>query len=188
MRPREALFLFFDHHFSQNCSAYCVRSVSVHYTNNPTAECNIAPWEKWQKIVPAVLWLGTNLSMHAKAPSVCRTYWGNLAIVPRGCSRSCGCGRCLLSRCLNRCCFPQLPVGLQGGKVVDGRKLDQGREDEGKAHGDEPIHGRGIRNFWEGVAGADTECCHSQDGSDTCMQGGDGQTLGICFISFLIML
>ena len=102
-----------------------------------------------------------------------QTYWGNLSIVPSGCRRSCSCSRCLLSRRLHGGRLPQLPIGLQGGEVVDRCKLDQGGEDEGKANGDEPIHCCGVRNFGEGVAGADAERGHGQDGGDPCVQEGD---------------
>lgn len=100
---------------------------------------------------------------------------GDLCIVPSGRRRGCGGGRGgrFLCRRLHGGRFPQLPVGLQGGEVVDGRKLDQGREDEGEADGDEPIHGGGVRNFGQGVAGADTESCHGQDGGDACTGRGE---------------
>lgn len=101
-----------------------------------------------------------------------KTYCGNFSVVACGCSRSCSCGRRLLSRRLHRCRLPHLPVGLQGGEVVDGRKLDEGGEDEGEADGDEPVHGRRVGDFGEGVSGADAECCHGEDGGDTCGDRG----------------
>lgn len=118
-----------------------------------------------------------------KRETVGQTYWRNLSIVPCGRSWSCSCSRCLLSRCLHGCCLPQLPVGLQCGEVVDGRKLNQGREDEGKANSNEPIHGCGVRNFGKGVAGANTECCHGQDSGDTCITRRR-QKLAMCYSWF----
>ena len=100
-----------------------------------------------------------------------QTYRGNFSVGPRGRGRRRSCSRRLLSRHLHHRRLAQLPVGLQGGEVVDGGKLDQGGEDEGKANGDEPIHGCGVGHFGEGVAGADTERRHGQDGGDTCTQG-----------------
>lgn len=54
------------------------------------------------------------------------------------------------------------------GEVVDGGELDEGREDEGVADGDEPVHGCGIGHFGEGVPGADTERGHGQDRCHSC--------------------
>lgn len=48
-----------------------------------------------------------------------------------------------------------LPVGLERGKVVDRGKLNEGRRHEGKAYGDEPVHGSGVGDFGQRGAGAD---------------------------------
>lgn len=58
------------------------------------------------------------------------------------------------------------PLNLCIGEIVDSRKLNEGRKDEGEANGDEPVHGRGVGDLGEGVAGADAECRHGQDGCD----------------------
>lgn len=39
------------------------------------------------------------------------------------------------------------PVDLERGKVVDRGKLNEGRSHEGKAYGDEPVHGGGVGDF-----------------------------------------
>lgn len=54
------------------------------------------------------------------------------------------------------------------GEVVDCGKFDEGREDEGIADGDEPVHSCGIGHFRKWVPGADTEGGHGQDGGHTC--------------------
>ena len=58
------------------------------------------------------------------------------------------------------------PLSLCVGEVVDGSKLDEGREDKGKADGNEPVHRGGVRDLGEGVASTDTECRHGQDGGN----------------------
>ena len=57
-------------------------------------------------------------------------------------------------------------VGLQGGEVVDRRKLNQRERHEGEAHGDEPVHGGGVGDLGQRVAGADAQGGHGQDRSD----------------------
>lgn len=103
-----------------------------------------------------------------KESNLRQTHRGNLCIVPGGRSRGHS-SSCRLLSCRFHCGrLPQLPVGLQGGEVVDGCKLDQGGKDERKADCNEPIHGCGVRNFGQGVAGTDTESCHGQDRGDAC--------------------
>lgn len=48
------------------------------------------------------------------------------------------------------------------GEVVHSGELDEGGEDEGVADGNEPIHGRGVGHFREGVPGTDAEGGHGQ--------------------------
>lgn len=110
-----------------------------------------------------------------------QTHRGNLRVVPSRRRRGCGrhCSRRLLGRRFHCSRLPQLPVGLQGGEVVDGRELDQGGEDESEADCDEPIHGRGVGNFGQGVAGADAESRHGQDGGDAC--GRRRRALAVAF-------
>lgn len=105
-----------------------------------------------------------------KESNLRQTHRGNLCIVPSSWWRGRGrrSSRHLLRRRFHCSRLPQLPVGLQGGEVVDGSKLDQGGKDESKADCNEPIHGCGVRNFGQGVAGTDTESRHGQDGGDAC--------------------
>lgn len=166
-----------DHHLSQPLSAF--RKVCICTQHQSSLHCmwlmrrvELCVCRRWE----VKTWVRTHLSMPVNTSTVQRrrqTYRGNLSIVPGGCSRSRSCGRRLLSRRLHGGRLPQLPVGLQGGEVVDRCKLNQGGEDEGKANSDEPIHCCGVRNFGEGVAGADTERGHGQDGGDPCAQEGD---------------
>lgn len=60
------------------------------------------------------------------------------------------------------------PVDLQRGKVVDSRKLDQGRGHEGEADGNEPVHGCSVGHFGQWRACADAQCGHGEDGGDSC--------------------
>lgn len=54
------------------------------------------------------------------------------------------------------------------GKVVDGGKLNESREDKGIADGDKPVHGGGVGHLGEGVPGADTERGHGQHSRHSC--------------------
>ena len=70
-------------------------------------------------------------------------------------------------------CFQSLlavPGPAPLGEVVHRGELDQGREHEGVAHGDEPVHGCGIGHFGERVPGADAEGGHGQDRGHTWVQ------------------
>ena len=53
------------------------------------------------------------------------------------------------------------------GEVVHRGELDEGGEDEGEAHGDEPVHGGGVGNLGKGVPRTYTQCCHSKNSGDT---------------------
>ncbi len=55
-----------------------------------------------------------------------------------------------------------IPSPAALGEVVDCGELNQGGEDKGITHCDEPVHGCGIGNFRQGVTGADTQSGHSQ--------------------------
>ena len=48
-------------------------------------------------------------------------------------------------------------------EVIDGGKLNQGREDEGVADGDEPVHGSGVGHLRKGVPRTDTQCGHGEN-------------------------
>ncbi len=55
-----------------------------------------------------------------------------------------------------------IPSPAALGEVVDCGELNQGGEDKGITHCDEPVHGCGIGDFRQGVTGADTQRGHSQ--------------------------
>ncbi len=55
-----------------------------------------------------------------------------------------------------------IPSPAALGEVVDCGELNQGGEDKGVTHCDEPVHGCGIGDFRQGVTGADTQSGHSQ--------------------------
>ena len=57
-------------------------------------------------------------------------------------------------------------VGLQGGEVVDRRKLNQRGRHEGEAHGDEPVHRGGIRHLRQALTSTDAEGCHGEHRGD----------------------
>lgn len=65
--------------------------------------------------------------------------------------------------------FP-IPCPAALGEVVDGGKLNQGREDKGVTHGHEPVHGRGVGHFGQRVPGADAERGHGQHGGHPWVQ------------------
>jgi len=52
------------------------------------------------------------------------------------------------------------------GEVVDGGELNERREDEGEADGDEPVHGGGVGHLGQRVACADAQGGHGEDGGD----------------------
>lgn len=58
------------------------------------------------------------------------------------------------------------------GEVVDGGKLDERREDKGVAHGNEPVHGRGVGHLGQGVPGADAQGGHGQYRCHPCKAKG----------------
>lgn len=60
-----------------------------------------------------------------------------------------------------------IPGPASLGEVVDGGKLDEGGEDEGVTHCDEPVHGRGVGHLGQRVAGADTQSGHGENRSHT---------------------
>lgn len=60
--------------------------------------------------------------------------------------------------------FGQLDLCI--GEVVYSGKLNESREDEGKADSDEPVHCSGVRDLWKGVTSTDTKCRHGQDSGD----------------------
>ena len=54
------------------------------------------------------------------------------------------------------------------GEVVDSGKLNQGRENEGVADSDKPVHGCGVRYLGQRVTGTDTQRSHSEHSGHTC--------------------
>lgn len=52
-------------------------------------------------------------------------------------------------------------------EVIDSSKFNQSGEDEGVAHGDEPVHGSGVGDLRQGVPCADTQSCHCENSSYT---------------------
>lgn len=78
-----------------------------------------------------------------------------------------------LHRCglRSRRTFGQRPFGTSNlciSEVVHRSKFDEGGEDEGEADGDEPVHGRGIRDLGKRMTGADAQRRHGEDGGDAC--------------------
>lgn len=72
----------------------------------------------------------------------------------------------LLGGSPQRGCLAHLPVGLQRREVIHCRELDKRREHEGKADGDEPVHGRSVGHLGQGVPGADAQRCHGKHRGD----------------------
>ncbi|KAF2986037.1 hypothetical protein EK904_002195 [Melospiza melodia maxima] len=60
--------------------------------------------------------------------------------------------------------LPRQSRPLPIGEVVDSCKLNECREDKGKAHGDEPVHGGGVGHLGQGVASADAQGGHGEHG------------------------
>ena len=65
-------------------------------------------------------------------------------------------------------CFLAVPGPAPLGEVVDGGELNERREDKGVAHGDEPVHGGGVRHLGQRVPCADAQRCHGEHCSDAC--------------------
>lgn len=59
--------------------------------------------------------------------------------------------------------FLPVPRPAPLGEVVHCGELDEGREDKGVAHCDEPVHGCSISHFRQRVSSANTESGHGQD-------------------------
>ena len=93
------------------------------------------------------------------------THRGGVPLVPGPRRRRGGHGG-LLGRDLHGGRLAQLAVGLQRGEVVDGGELNERREDEGEAHGDEPVHGGGVGHLGQRVARADAERGHGEHRGD----------------------
>lgn len=70
--------------------------------------------------------------------------------------------------CLQRLLAIPGPAPL--GEVVHRGELDEGREDESVADGNEPVHGCGVGHFRERVPGADAEGGHGQHGGHPWVQ------------------
>lgn len=55
-----------------------------------------------------------------------------------------------------------IPSPAPLGKIIHSGKFNQGGENKGVAHGDEPVHGSGICHLRQGVSSTDAESGHGE--------------------------
>lgn len=64
-------------------------------------------------------------------------------------------------------CLFSIPGPAPLGKVVNCGKLNEGREDKGIAHCDEPVHGSSVSHFRQRVSSTDAESGHGEHSGHT---------------------
>lgn len=75
--------------------------------------------------------------------------------------------QCMYLGLLGLHCLFSIPGPAPLGKVVDCGKLNEGGEDEGIAHCNEPVHGSSVSHFRQRISSTDAEgghgkhCCHT---------------------------